>query len=178
MSKYAGLLFTADQYHQIGPFRFPIYKDLVPGEARDIEAILKQQSRSFYKSLKLAQRIAKEKKIPVKVALELFTDLNGEKGQEIVMDYAEDLENLTESSLGETEQQIKFVTVVMRYRGEVQPPGSTEWTATKDWTDEDTLIIPKKMLTEIFQFILWERDGWPTEGNEQAAEPPSPPSKS
>lgn len=173
MSKYIGLLFPVDQYHQIGPFRFPVYNDLVPGEARDIEGILKQQSRSFYKSLKLAQRIAKDKKIPVKTALDMLSSLDNDKGQQLVLDYAEDLEALTENTLGETEQQIKFVTVLMRYRGQVKKDlvgeGPDAWIPTTDWTEEDTLLIPKKILAAIFQFIFWERDGWPAEGNEPAA---------
>jgi hypothetical protein len=173
MSKYTGLLFPVDQYHQIGPFRFPVYNDLVPGEARDIESIMKEQSRSFYKSLKLAQRIAKDKKIPVKAAMDLLSTLDTEKGQQLVLDYADDLEALTENTLGETEQQIKFVTVLMRYRGQVQDASST-WNPTTDWAEEDTLLIPKKILAAIFQFIFWERDGWPKEGNDQAAPAQSP----
>ena len=175
MSKYTGLLFPVDEYHQIGPFRFPIYKDLVPGEARDIEDFLKHQSRSFYKSLKLAQRISKDKKIPTKQALDMLSSLDTDKGQQIVIDYAEELEALTENTVGETEQQIQFVTVLMRYRGQLQD-SSGNWAPTTDWTEEDTLLIPKKILASIFQFIFWERDGWPTEGNAQEA--PSPASTS
>lgn len=172
MSKYSGLLFPVDRYHQIGPFRLPIYNDLVPGEARDIESILKEQSRSFYKTVKLAQRIGKDKKIPTKKAMDLISEIGSEQGADLVMDYAEDIQSLTEGSLGETDLQIKFVTVVMRYRGEVQMPGSTDWTQTKDWTEEDTMLIPKKTLGELYQFIFWERDGWPAaEGNAQAATP-------
>ena len=37
MSKYASLLFSPTEYHEIAPFRFPIYRDLVPGEAKGIE---------------------------------------------------------------------------------------------------------------------------------------------
>jgi hypothetical protein len=175
MSKYAGLLFPADRYHQIGPFRFPIYNDLVPGEARDIETILKEQSRSFYKTVKLAQRIAKDRKIPTKKAMDLIAEIGQEKGADLVMDYAEDIQTLTEGSLGETDLQIKFVTVVMRYRGEVQLPGTDGWALTKDWTEDDTMLIPKKILADIYQFIFWERDGWPTaEGNEPAPADPIP----
>ena len=46
MSQYTGLLFSADEYWPIGPFRFPIYKDLVPGEAKGIEALAESNPKA------------------------------------------------------------------------------------------------------------------------------------
>lgn len=172
MSKYTGLLFPADRYHQIGPFRFAVYNDLVPGEARDIEKINKEQSQSYYKIIKLAQRIAKDKKITSQKALDIVSSLDTTKSQELIVDYVDEFESLTSDNLGETDIKIKFVTVLMRYRGEVQAPGSDEWTPTRDWTEDDTMVIPRKLLSEIYEFITWERDGWP-EGKAPAL-PPSP----
>ena len=40
-------------------------------------------------------------------------------------------------------------------------PKAKDWKKTDDWTDEDTNQIPTKMLKDIYQFVLWERDGWP-----------------
>ena len=53
MSKYS-ILFEAERFHEIGPFRFPVYEDLTPGEAKRIEAMNKLQSKSTYKSMRLA----------------------------------------------------------------------------------------------------------------------------
>lgn len=169
MSRYTGLLFTADEYWPIGPFRFPIYKDLVPGEAKGIEDIARQQSKSTYASLKLAQRIAKDKEIPVKEAVELMSNANSDDNQELLFSYAEELEGLTNSGVSQTEQVANFATLCLKYRGEVKMPKEKNWTKTDDWTEEDTNQIPTKMLQDIYNFMLWERDGWPedqTEGKE------------
>ena len=167
MSKYTGLLFTADEYWPIGPFRFPIYKDLVPGEAKGIEAVARQQSRSTYASLKLAQRIAKDKDIPVKEAVELMSNANEEDNQELLYYYAEELEGLTNAGVSQVEQMADFATLCLRYRGEVKLPKQKDWKKTDDWTAEDTNQIPTKILQQIYEFVLWERDGWPEDKGEE-----------
>jgi hypothetical protein len=63
MSKYASVLFDTDEYHRIGPFRFPIYHALLPGEAKGIERLARLQTKSTYRTIKLAQRIAKDKNL-------------------------------------------------------------------------------------------------------------------
>lgn len=166
MSKYTGLLFAAEEYWPIGPFRFPIYKDLVPGEAKGIEAVARQQSKSTYASLKLAQRIAKDKGIGVKEAVDLMSTANSDDNQELLYSYAEELENLTNSGISQVEQMTGFATLCLKYRGEVKLPRAKEWTKTDDWTPEDTNQIPTKILEQIYNFVLWERDGWPDESSE------------
>ena len=167
MSRYAGLLFTADEYWPIGPFRFPIYKDLVPGEAKGIEALAREQSKGTYASLKLAQRIAADKQIPVKEAVEMMSNANVEENQELLYAYAEDLEALTNAGVSQTTQFAAFATLAIKYRGEVKLPKEKNWKKTDDWTDEDTNQIPTKMLKDIYQFVLWERDGWPEDQTEE-----------
>jgi hypothetical protein len=170
MSKYASLLFSPEEYHEIGPFRFPIYHDLVPGEAKGIEAIGRKQSKSTFRSIKLAQRIAKDRGISTKEAIELLGSSN-EENQDILYDYATELEELQRDTLGAVEQQIAFVTLFMRYRGEARLPKSKSWEKLEDWTEGDTEAIPSKLMDEIFQLITWERDGWPSaEGNEPEEE--------
>ena len=117
MSQYTGLLFSADEYWPIGPFRFPIYKDLVPGEAKGIEALAREQSKGTYASLKLAQRIAQDKKIPVKEAVELMSNANEQENQELLFAYAEELEALTNAGVNQTAQYAAFATLVIKYRG-------------------------------------------------------------
>jgi len=166
MSKYTGLLFAAEDYWPIGPFRFPIYKDLVPGEAKGIEAVARQQSKSTYASLKLAQRIAKDKGIGVKEAVELMSTANTQDNQELLYSYAEELENLTNSGISQVEQMAGYATLCLKYRGEVKLPRAKEWTKTDDWSAEDTNQIPTKILEQIYNFVLWEQDGWPVESSE------------
>ena len=181
MSKYASLLFSPEKYHEIGPFRFPIYHDLVPGEAKGIEALSRQQSRSTFSSIKLAQRIAKDKGISTKEAVELLSNTS-EENQDLLYDYAAELEELQRSTIGAVEQQVAFVTLFMQYRGEAKLPRSKDWQRVEDWTEADTEAIPTKIMEEIFRLIGWERDGWPEpEGKDQAAEEQEfspPPSKS
>jgi hypothetical protein len=183
MSKYASLLFTPDKYHEIGPFRFPIYNDLVPGESKGIEEISRKQSKSTFRSIKLAQRIAKDKGVSTKEALEMLSKAGEEGNQDILYDYASDLEELQRENVGATEQQIAFVTLFMRYRGEAKLPRAKDWTKLEDWSEADTEAMPTKVMQDIFSLITWERDGWPepeTAGNDPEAEPEfsPPPSKS
>lgn len=166
MSKYASLLFAPEKYHEIGPFRFPIYNDLVPGEAKGVEAISRKQSRSTFASIKLAQRIAKDKEITTKEAIDLLGN-TGEDNQEILYDYANELEEMQRSSIGAIEQQVAFVTLFMQHRAEVKLPKAKDWQKIPDWTEADTEAMPSKLMEEVFQMITWERDGWPepeTEG--------------
>lgn len=171
MSKYS-VLFEAERFHEIGPFRFPVYEDLTPGEAKHIEALTKKQSKSTYRSMRLAQRIAKERDIPVKEALNLLSKLGDPENEDLLYQYAEEVEALSADSISAVEQKIDYVTVFMKYRGQSKLPGSDQWTETRDWQQEDTEVVPTKLLDQIFEFILWERDGWPkpedTQGNASA----------
>lgn len=183
MSKYATLLFAPEKYHEIGPFRFPVYNDLVPGEAKGIEAISRKQSRSTFASIKLAQRIAKDKGISTKDAIDLLGNTT-EDNQDLLFDYAAELEDLQKDSVGAVEQQIAFVTLFMQYRAEVKLPRARDWQRTEDWTEADTEAMPSKLLDEVFRMISWERDGWPEPdeaGKPEPEEEPEfspPPSKS
>jgi len=178
MSKYASLLFSPEEYHEIGPFRFPIYKDLVPGEAKGIEAITRKQSKSTFRSIKLAQRIAKDKGVTTKEAIELLSNTT-EGNQDLLYDYAAELEELQRDSIGAVEQQVAFVTLFMQYRGEAKLPKTKDWQKLSDWAEADTEAIPTRLMEEIFQLITWERDGWPApEGNETESEPEFSPPRS
>ena len=180
MSKYASLLFSHEEYHEIGPFRFPIYRDLVPGEAKGIEALSRKQSKSTFRSIKLAQRIAKDKGITTKEAIDLLGS-SSEENQELLYDYAGDLEELQRDSVGAVEQQVAFVTLFMQHRAEVKLPKTKDWQKVPDWTEADTESMPTKLMEEVFQMIAWERDGWPEPDaakNEDEPEFSPPPSKS
>lgn len=178
MSKYATLLFSPEKYHEIGPFRLPVYNDLVPGEAKGIEAISRQQSRSTFASIKLAQRIAKDKGISTKEAIDLLGNTS-EDNQDLLYDYADELEELQKNTIGAIEQQVAFVTLFMQYRAEMKLPKAKDWQRIEDWTQADTEAMPTKIMEEVFRMIGWERDGWPApdeagkaEEEEQEFSPP------
>ena len=163
MSKYSSLFFKEKEYYTIEPFRFPIYKDLVAGEAEGVEAIARKQAQNTYSLLKIAKAVAKKKKIGVKEALDLLS--NADTENDLVYEYAEEMAEIQRDSATVSEQQIEMVTLFLRYRGEVQDlDGKSEWTLLPDWTREDTLSVPSKLMNDIFEFINWERNGWPKEG--------------
>lgn len=159
MSKYSALLFKPTTYHEIGPFRFPIYHDLVPGEAKGIEEFSKKQSRSTFKSIKLAQRIAKDKGISTKEAVDLLGKVGSEE-TDLVYEYAAELDDLQVDSVSAVQQKVDFVTLFMQYRGESKLEGD-DWIQLKDWEEADTETMPTKLLNKVFELVLWERDGWP-----------------
>lgn len=179
MSKYSALLFKPEVYKEIGPFRFPVYHDLVPGEAKGIEEFSKKQSRSTFKSIKLAQRIAKDKGITTKEAVELLGKV-GSEDTDLVYEYATELDDLQVDGISAVQQKVEFVTLFMQYRAESKLDGD-EWLQLKDWQTEDTEAMPSKLLDQVFELILWERDGWPKEDQAKNAEnepqSPTPPRK-
>lgn len=161
MSKYSALLFKPSTYCEIGPFRFPVYHDLVPGEAKGIEEFSKKQSRSTFKSIKLAQRIAKDKGISTKEAVDLLGKVGSEE-TDLVYEYAAELDDLQVDSISAVQQKVEFVTLFMQYRGESKLDGD-EWVQLKDWEQGDTENMPTKLMDQIFELVMWERDGWPKE---------------
>ena len=169
MSKYASLLFSPEEYHEIAPFRFPIYHDLVPGEARGMEEIQRLQSKNTFKSLKVAQRIAKAKGIPTKEAVELLSKIGEGEDEEMIYEYAEELEDLQRDQVGEVTTKCQFVTLFMKYRAEAQINGKKKWEKLDDWELSDTESMPAKLMDEIFQLMVWERDGWPGKGEKAVA---------
>tara|TARA_Y100000022_G_scaffold190499_1_gene190727 strand:- start:927 stop:1412 length:486 start_codon:yes stop_codon:yes gene_type:complete len=160
MSKYSKLFFQEKEYYEILPFRFPIYEDLVAGEAEGVESIARKQAQNTYTLLKIAKAVSKKKKISVKAALEMLSESDSDN--EVLYEYAEELADIQKESATVAEQQIEMTSLFLRFRGEVKE--GNDWKPVPDWTREDTLAIPSKMLNDIFEFINWERNGWPEEG--------------
>lgn len=160
MSKYSKLFFQEKEYYDILPFRFPIYEDLVAGEAEGVEAIARKQAQNTYTLLKIAKAVSKKKKISVKAALDMLSESDSEN--EVLYEHAEELAEIQKESATVAEQQIEMTTLFLRFRGEIKQ--GEKWEPVPDWTREDTLSIPSKLLNDIFEFINWERNGWPEEG--------------
>jgi len=160
MSKYSNLFFSDKEYYEILPFRFPIYKDLVAGEAEGVESIARDQAQNTYTLLKIAKQLSKKKKISVKDALDILSDADSDN--EVIYDYAEELAEVQRKGSTVAEQQIEMVTLFIKFRGEVEQ--GSDWKAVSDWTREDTLAMPTKLMSDVFEFVNWERNGWPEEG--------------
>ena len=118
MSKYSSLFFKEKEYYEIPPFRFPIYEDLVAGEAEGVESIARKQAQNTYSLIKIAKSVAKKKKIAVKDALDLLS--SADPDNDLVYEYAEEMAEVQRDSITVAEQQIEMVTLFIRYRGELQ----------------------------------------------------------
>ena len=79
---------------------------------------------------------------------------------EVLYEYAEELAEIQKESATVAEQQIEMT--ICSSASVENPQGDKETVA--DWSREDTLTIPSKLLNDIFEFINWERNGWPEEG--------------
>jgi hypothetical protein len=164
---YQGLLFPADSYHNIGPFRFPVYHDLYPNESRPMRTFEKEQAKASLDVMKLAKKIAKDKQITPKAAFEALRG-DGDQ-QELIFEYAEEVQELQNDTPEEVDKIAAFVTILMQTRGEVKLTPEADYIRTPDWQASDTEQIPLKMQKEINEFIEWERSGWPktdSEGND------------
>jgi len=167
MSKFnVGLLFPVDQYHEIGPFRFPIHNDLIPAEVTKIAAIEKVFTKGTYESMKLAKRIAKDRGITNKEAVALLQNPNEESNEGVVYDYIDEIQALNEAQGDNIAKLQAYALMLLQFRGQVKSPETGNWESTEDWNLEDTANIPTKLLNSMFDFIMWERDGWPTPGTE------------
>jgi len=169
MSKYSKLFFGQKTYHEIKPFRFPIYKDLVAGEIEGIEDLARKQAKNTYALLKIAKDVAEKKDIDIQEALDALSDIN--QNQDLLYDYVDELADIQTEGQSVSEQKIMTVSLFMRYRAELKE--RSKWVQVPDWDEADTREMPRRLLDEIFEFVDWERNGWPedvedsedTEGN-------------
>lgn len=164
MSKYASLLFGPERYEEIGPFRFPIWKELVPGEVKGLERISKKQSTATFKSIKLAQKIGAERGISTQEAIDLLSQISQENNQDLVYQYAEELDEIQTGNMTEQEIKLEQVTLFIKFRGEAKLPGYDSFSPLKDWTTEDTENMPSAILDSIYTLLTKERNGWTEEG--------------
>jgi len=175
MSKYSTFLFPSTNQKLVGEsIRFAVYGDILPGEARHLNEISRKQSQASYASIKLAQQISRDQDISIKEAVTLLSNLDDEKNQDLLYNYAEMLNEINASGLDELAIKIGFVTVLMKARGEIKTADGS-WAFTPDWSEEDTESMPPAILKECFEFIIEERDGKPEAvvGNESAAPVPA-----
>tara|TARA_A200000159_G_scaffold58468_1_gene53984 strand:- start:175 stop:687 length:513 start_codon:yes stop_codon:yes gene_type:complete len=166
MSKYSNVFFGQKKYHSIPPFRFPIYNDLVAGEVEGIEEISRDQAKNTYSLLKIAKSIAEAKQIPVQEALDMLSD--ADSNQEILYDYVDELADIQVQGQSLSEQKIQTVSLIMRYRAEYKE--KKLWVTTPDWEVDDTRAMPGKLLDQIYEYVDWERNGWPQDKPEEAEE--------
>lgn len=163
MSKYSKIFFGQKEYYDIKPFRFPIYKDLVAGEIEGIEDLARKQAKNTYALLKIAKDVAEKQEIPVQEALDALSDIN--QNQDLLYEYVEELADIQTQGQSVSEQKIMTVTLFMRYRAELKE--RSKWVQVSDWEESDTREMPRRLLDDIFEFVDWERNGWPSDSDEE-----------
>ena len=169
-SRNYSILFQPTEFHCIGPFRFPVYKSLLPGEMKYLESISRDDANVKFASVRLAKKIAQDKGIELDAASNLLSTLQYDNNKSLVFEYLEDIENLNAGSRGEMAIKSDLVTIMMKFRGQVKFPEDETYTPMKDWSDSDTDNLPPAVMDEIFQLAIWERDGWPEPGKPTAEE--------
>jgi hypothetical protein len=171
-ARYSSLLFSTQEYQEIGPFRFPVYNDLLPGEARAIEKVNRDNAKASFQTLKLAKAIAKKRGIKPSEAIQLLGELGNAEESDLVFEFADELEDNQRNGVSLVQQQADTVTAFMKFRGEVCfPDAPGEWVKTSDWTSADTDVMPTKLMEEVYNFISSERDGKSEAGNAKAKTP-------
>jgi len=163
MSKYSKLYYGDKEYHEIPPFRFPIFKDLVAGEAEGIEDMARKQASNTYALIRIARQVSAKKGCSIKEALDLLGSADVE--DDSIYEFADELASIQAESTNVAEQKIDMVTLFMRYRGEYRE--GKQWKLTDDWVKDDTREMPNKILDSVFEFIGWEKNGWPEPGESE-----------
>lgn len=169
MSKYAKRFFAPQEYHTIEPFRFPIYKELVGGEAEFLEEMNRREAKQTYKMLRLAQRISQDHGITVQEALEVLSNPNTDK-QDLLYRYLEEVNEINAALSNPRATTNEIVTMFMQLRAEAPTQSGAGWEQLADWTLADTHAMPSTLVDRVFELLRWERDGWPTD-NPQGNEP-------
>ena len=163
MSKYSKIFFGQKKYHDIQPFRFPIYNDLVAGEIEGIEALARKQASNTYALLKIAKDVAQKQDIPVQDALDALSDVDS--NQELLFEYVDELALIQTQGQSVSEMKIETVTFFMRYRAELKE--RNKWVQVPDWEMDDTREMPRRLLDDIYDFVDWERNGWPEDDDSE-----------
>ena len=166
MSKYSKIFFGQKKYHDIQPFRFPIYNDLVAGEIEGIEALARKQASNTYALLKIAKDVSQKQDIPVQEALDALSDVDG--NQDLLFDYVDELAQIQTQGQSVSEMKIETVTLFMRYRAELKE--RNKWVQVPDWEMDDTREMPRRLLDDIYDFVDWERNGWPEDDDSEEVE--------
>ncbi len=168
-SKYSRLFFSAKEYHHVGPFRFPIYRELTAGEAELLEDINRRDAKNSLRTLRLARRLQKDFALEtLEAAIDLMMTGDREELKKLEP-YQDELDAINTNSTNSYTTLKEIATAFIRFRAELELNGSEGWKSVPDWTEADTDTVPRSLLNEIFEFVKYERDGWPTVGNEAEA---------
>ena len=163
MSKYSNIFLLSNaEYEEIGNcLRLRKYGSWLAEEAWTREEQGQKRAQFTLRAIALAKKIAQEKGIDEEEAFTLLQ--NGGDGQSVLQEYSEEAISLMASLPSPREQFGELITIFFKNRGEVLQ--GKKWTATDDWSMEDTKMLPKELLDLTEAFMAAE-----DKGVEEAAE--------
>ena len=163
MSKYSNIFLLSNaEYEEIGNcLRLRKYGSWLAEEAWTREEQGQKRAQFTLRAIALAKKIAQEKGIDEEEAFALLQ--NGGDGQSVLQEYSEEAISLMASLPSPREQFGELITIFFKNRGEVLQ--GKKWTATDDWSMEDTKMLPKELLDLTEAFMAAE-----DKGIEEAAE--------
>lgn len=169
MSKYSNIfLLSSAEYENIGEsLRLRKYGSWLAEEAWKREEQGQKRAQFTLRAIALAKKIAIEKDISQE---EAFALLQGEaEGESVLSEYSEDAVSLMSTMPSASSQLGELVTIFFRNRGEVL--SGKKWSATDDWTTEDTQKLPQAWLEQIEVFMANEDRGQILSVTEEQSEP-------
>ena len=129
------------------------YGSWLAQEAWTREEASQKQAQFTLKAVDLARKIAAEKGISEDEAFQAISStLSGSEA--MLSQYAAEVSGLMNSLPSGREQFEKLVTIFFQNRGEVLV--NKKWEATTEWSEEDTRMLPKPVLSKIEAFMAAE----------------------
>lgn len=157
MSKYSSIFLLSDAaYENIGDcLRLRKYGSWLAEEAWKREEQGQKRAQFTLRAIALAKKIATEKGVDQDEAFSMLQ--GGNEGESILSEYSEEAVALMSSMPSAREQFGELITTFFRNRGEIM--NGKKWSATDDWTIEDTQKLPQTWLEQIEAFMAAEDKG-------------------
>lgn len=158
MSKYSSFFLLGNaKYQELSEkLRLRKYGSWLAEEAWTKEEAAQKQAQFTLKAVDLARKIAAEKDITEDEAFQaLSSNLSGDDA--FFGQYASEVSSLMKALPSGREQFEKLVTIFFQNRGEVLV--GKKWEATRDWTEEDTRMLTKQILSKVEAFMAAEEQG-------------------
>lgn len=163
--------FKADYVMIADNLRVRRYYDLLGQEDEAIADYERQSAAAKLQVLLLRQKLAEKLDCePDEIQKRLEQAESDPEIRRVLLDCGEDVLMMQAALPSETRRDEVLRTAVMAERAEVLTP-SGDWEKIQDWTEADTLRLPKRVRQALTDFILQEMQGRPKEGAEAGKAP-------
>lgn len=145
------------EYQTIGKLRFRRYRDLLGGEAAEIDGLQREGLQAALQMMSLAKRISDAKEISFDEALQMLST-GSLQSAELFADFADEAFMLVSSLPEPSKADDQMITLFMRSRAQIQDADGN-WQGFEDWSIKDSRQLPAKLREEIKAFIEQEQNG-------------------